>query len=425
MDLMDKMTFPVYDALQKKGRHKLAEMYRQCFKSTWDTTLQRDNGTVFLITGDIPAMWLRDSSAQVYHYLPFARAYKEVEDAVEGLIRRQMQYITLDPYANAFNREPNGNKYERDDTSWTPEQEAWTWERKYEIDSLCYPIRLAHAFWRAAGNTAWRNDTFISAARNILEVWGREQRHFEGSPYYFNRTHCPPSDTLPCGGHGSPVGYTGMTWSGFRPSDDACRYGYLIPSNFFALRALTLLTELLSDMGGQDDLIQKAQALSHDIREGLNAFSVVEHPQYGPIYAYEVDGLGHANLMDDANVPSLLSLPYLGCLPASDPVYQNTRRFLLSPDNPYYYSGAAARGIGSPHTPAGYVWPISLCIQGLTTDDPDEIRGLIHTLETTDAGTGLMHEGVDVNDPARFTRPWFAWANSIFSEFVEKAEPCL
>ena len=425
MDDLNRMAAPVYEALKAKGRNKLADMYVRCFRSTWDTTLQRDNGTVFLITGDIPAMWLRDSSAQVYHYLPFARQFPEVEKAVEGLIRRQMQYIALDPYANAFNREANGNKYERDDTSWTPEQEAWIWERKYEIDSLCYPIRLAHAFWKQTGSAAWRDGTFLRAVQNILDVWQTEQRHEENSPYYFNRKNCPPSDTLPRGGKGALVGYTGMTWSGFRPSDDACRYGYLIPSNFFAVRALKLLSELLADMPGQEALIARAEALRGDIQEGLSKYAVVEHEKYGKVYAYEVDGLGHSHLMDDANVPSLLSLPYLGCVDADDPIYQNTRKMLLSPDNPYYFEGAAARGIGSPHTPPRYVWPISLCIQGLTSQDPQEIRALIHTLETTDADTGLMHEGVSVDDPSRFTRPWFAWANSIFSEFVEKAAPCL
>ncbi len=425
MDDLNRMAAPVYEALKAKGRNKLADMYVRCFRSTWDTTLQRDNGTVFLITGDIPAMWLRDSSAQVYHYLPFARQFPEVEKAVEGLIRRQMQYIALDPYANAFNREANGNKYERDDTSWTPEQEAWIWERKYEIDSLCYPIRLAHAFWKQTGSAAWRDGTFLRAVQNILDVWQTEQRHEENSPYYFNRKNCPPSDTLPRGGKGALVGYTGMTWSGFRPSDDACRYGYLIPSNFFAVRALKLLSELLADMPGQEALIARAEALRGDIQEGLSKYAAVEHEKYGKVYAYEVDGLGHSHLMDDANVPSLLSLPYLGCVDADDPVYQNTRKMLLSPDNPYYFEGTAARGIGSPHTPPRYVWPISLCIQGLTSQDPQEIRALIHTLETTDADTGLMHEGVSVDDPSRFTRPWFAWANSIFSEFVEKAAPCL
>ena len=212
-----------------------------------------------------------------------------------------------------------------------------------------------------------------------------------------------------------------MTWSGFRPSDDACRYGYLVPANFFAARALEMLIELMEALRPDEALIARARRLCGEIKEGLETYALVEHPDYGKVYAYEVDGRGNYHFMDDANVPSLLSLPYLGCVAADDPTYLNTRRMILSRVNPYYYEGSAARGIGSPHTPPGYVWPISLCIQGLTSHDPEEIRYLIDTLASIDADTFLMHEGVDVNTPSNFTREWFAWANSIFSEFVEKA----
>ncbi len=425
MDWLEEATTPVYDQLSALGRSKLATMYRNCFRSTWDTTLQRSGGTVFLVTGDIPAMWLRDSSAQVYHYVPHAGKYPEVLEAVRGLLERQFRYIVLDPYANAFNREANGNRYRLDDTSWSEEALPWIWERKYEIDSLCYPIRLAHHFWKTTGDTAWCGESFRKAAGRILDVWETEQRHGEQSPYYFNRTRCRPSDTLTNGGKGAPVAYTGMTWSGFRPSDDACRYGYLIPSNFFAARSLEQMEEIAGALLPEENLSGRIRTLREQIQEGLRNFAVTEHPEFGPVYAYEVDGLGHTNLMDDANVPSLLSLPYLGCVSADDPVYRNTRRMLLSPANPYYFAGACASGIGSPHTPPDYIWPISLCIQGLTSEDPEEIRELARMLERMDADTLLMHEGVHKDDPATFTRPWFAWANSIFSEFVEKAVSCL
>ncbi len=421
MRLIDQMKAPVYDKLVKLERKKLAEMYSRCFESTWETTLQRSEGTVFLVTGDIPAMWLRDSSAQVYHYLPFASEYDEVAEAIVQLIRRQYMYINLDPYANAFNREPNGNCWEKDDTSFAPGAEDWIWERKYEIDSLCYPIRLTHGYWKLTGRTDWCDDSFFQAANNILTVWETEQHHAEKSDYYFNRTNCPPSDTLPCEGRGNPVAYTGMTWSGFRPSDDACKYGYLVPANLFAVKALELLSELLEAVRPGDALIARAGKLRAEIAKGVHDYAQVDHPVYGRVYAYEVDGLGNAHFMDDANVPSLLSLPYLGCVKADDPVYLNTRRMILSKANPFYYEGSAAKGIGSPHTPPEYVWPISLCIQGLTSEDPEEILYLADMLAAIDADTYLMHEGVDVNNPANFTRAWFAWANSIFSEFVEKA----
>ena len=421
MSTIKKMAAPVYEKLIAKKRDKLAEMYSRCFASTWDTTLQRSDGTVFLITGDIPAMWLRDSSAQVFHYLPHANEFAEVEEAIELMIRRQFKYIVIDPYGNAFNKEANNKHWDDDDTSWTAEQKAWLWERKYEIDSLCYPIRLAHAFWKQTGNAKWCDETFLKAVENILTVWETEQHHEEKSPYYFNRVNCPPTDTLSRNGKGALVDYTGMTWSGFRPSDDACQYGYLVPANFFALRALTLLGELIAALAPNAETEARIEKLKADIKAGIEKYAVVHHEEFGDVYAYEVDGRGNYNLMDDANVPSLLSLPYLGCVSVDDPVYQNTRKMLLSKANPYYYEGTAAKGIGSPHTPANFVWPISLCIQGLTAVDADEIVELINTLESIDAGTFLMHEGVDVNDPANFTRPWFAWANSIFSEFVEKA----
>lgn len=422
MDLMTRISEPVYSKLIASGKEKLAEMYRQCFRSTWDTTLQRAaDGTVFLITGDIPAMWLRDSSAQVYHYLPYAKQEMEVEEAICKLIQRQFAYINLDAYANAFNKEPTGACYHRDDTSCTEVQRLWLWERKYEIDSLCYPIRLAHGFWKETGNIAWCNEEFSHAILRILNVWETEQHHMEKSDYYFKRDDCPPSDTLPHQGRGNPVAYTGMTWSGFRPSDDACKYGYLIPSNFFAVHSLEQMEEMIHALIPDKALEDRIAKLRTEIKRGIEKYAFVHHDRYGDVYAYEVDGLGNSHLMDDANVPSLLSLPYLGCIDASDPVYQNTRRMLLSSENPYYYEGKAARGIGSPHTPPRYVWPISLCIQGLTSTDRDEVLRLLDTLTKIDADTNLMHEGVDVDDPTNFTRPWFAWANSIFAEFVAHA----
>lgn len=422
MNLMDRITEPLYQKLKCLGMTKLAEMYRLCFRSTWDTTLQRAvDGTVFLITGDIPAMWLRDSSAQVFHYLPYAKEEPEVKEAIGSLLQRQFAYINLDPYANAFNREPNGACYHRDETSCTEEQRPWLWERKYEIDSLCYPIRLAYAFWKMTGEYEVFQENFKLAALRILDVWEKEQHHMEKSDYFFERDDCPPSDTLTNNGKGAPVAYTGMTWSGFRPSDDACQYGYLIPANFFAVRSLEQMKELAHEMMPDKTLEERITKLHDEIKAGIQKHAIVHHEIYGNVYAYEVDGMGSYHLMDDANVPSLLSLPYLECMDSSDSIYQNTRRMLLSSVNPYYYEGKAAKGIGSPHTPPRYVWPISLCIQGLTSRDREEILWLLDTLTKIDADTNLMHEGVQVDDPSSFTRPWFAWANSIFAEFVAHA----
>jgi meiotically up-regulated gene 157 (Mug157) protein len=208
-----------------------------------------------------------------------------------------------------------------------------------------------------------------------------------------------------------------MTWSGFRPSDDACQYGYLIPSNLFAARALQSAV-LLAQALGDEALAQEAAALGEEIAAGVRAHGVVEHPEFGSILAYEVDGLGNANCMDDANVPSLLALPYLETCSPEDTLYRNTRRFVLSKANPYYYTGSFASGVGRPHTPEGYIWPISLCVQAMTSTDLDEIAALLHTLLHTTGGTGFMHEGFDPDAPENFTRSWFAWANSMFGQLV-------
>jgi uncharacterized protein len=247
-----------------------------------------------------------------------------------------------------------------------------------------------------------------------VETIALEQNH-DLSAYSFERFECVPSDTLTSDGRGSPVAQTGMSWSGFRPSDDACKYHFHVPSNMFAVVALECLAKMpVAD----DELASNAYKLAQIIRGGIEAHSKVRHPQFGEIYAYEVDGFGNTNMMDDANVPSLLAMPYLGYCDRSDPTYLATRSFVLSPENPYYFQGKVATGIGSPHTPENYIWPISLCIQGLTSTSRAEQLSLLETLMASDAGTCLMHESFHKDDPSQFTRPWFAWANSMFAELV-------
>ncbi|HEU5100446.1 MAG TPA: glycoside hydrolase family 125 protein [Roseiflexaceae bacterium] len=398
-------------------RPKLARMFRLCFANTLQTTVrQLPDQTTFVITGDIPAMWLRDSSCQVRPYLRLAADDPAMADLIAGLIRRQCQSILIDPYANAFNETPSGQHWAEDETD--APTNPWVWERKYEIDSLCFPIQLAYLFWQATGRTDHFDRRFYQVARSIIDLWTREQRHVDESPYFFRRRDCPPSDTLSHDGRGAPVAETGMTWSGFRPSDDACVYGYLIPSNMFAVVVLGYLAEIVAAQGGDPALGDDALRLRDQIEAGIRTHGTITHPTYGTIYAYETDGLGQYTLMDDANVPSLLSLPYLGYCAANDPIYLNTRRWILSDENPCFYSGKAAAGVGSPHTPPRYIWHIALAVQGLTSLDPAEQARILETLERTDAGTFLMHEGFHADDPAQYTRPWFAWANAMFSEFL-------
>jgi uncharacterized protein len=396
-------------------RPKLSLFFKHCFPNTLQTTVKRlEDGTTFVITGDIPAMWLRDSAAQVRPYLILAAQDQEIRLMLEGVVRRQMQYILHDAYANAFNESMNGNGFKEDITAMT----AWLWERKYEVDSLCYPIQLAYLLWKRTATTAHLDPTFWQAARRILEVWQTEQHHESKSTYRFQRPKGNRLDTLVRQGLGSPTAYTGMLWSGFRPSDDACSYHYLIPANIFAVVVAGYLAEMAEKVGNDPNLATTARELGATIQKGIEAFGKVVHPKFGTIYAYEVDGLGNYHLMDDANVPSLLALPYLGYCPKNEPVYQNTRRFALSKFNPYYYQGKFADGIGSPHTPPKYIWHISLIIQALTASDQSEKEKILAILERTDAGTNFMHESFLANNPAKFTRAWFAWANSLFSELV-------
>lgn len=393
---------------------KLKTIFFNCFINTMETTVSLDSADTFIITGDIPAMWLRDSTCQLEHYLPFTNKYPVLKEAFVGLINRQIKYILIDPYANAFNKEPNNKRWAEDLTEHNP----WVWERKYEIDSLCYPVRLIYNYWKETNDTSFFNDEIKEVFKIILNLWTLEQNHFEKSSYSFQRFDCPITDTLSNNGMGNPVSYTGMTWSGFRPSDDACQYGYLIPANMFAAVVLGYMVEILDTIFKDYELKETALKLKHDIECGIEKFGVINTENFGPIYAYEVDGLGNYNFMDDANVPSLLSIPYIGFKNIDDEIYQNTRKFILSKNNPFYYDGKAAKGIGSPHTPIDYIWPIALAMQGLTSNNEAEIRDLINTLISTDGDTGFMHEGFNCSNPNEFTRDWFAWANSLFATFI-------
>ncbi|WP_172246928.1 glycoside hydrolase family 125 protein [Saccharibacillus endophyticus] len=394
---------------------KLVSMFENCFTNTLLTTIQqKDDGTTFVITGDIPAMWLRDSAAQVRPYLILAREDEQIASMIEGLVKRQIQYIRLDPYANAFNEQQSGNGHQDDLT----EMNDWIWERKYEIDSLAYPIQLSYLLWKNSGRTSQFDESYREAARTILKLWRTEQHHETQSPYTFQRLNAPLTDTLVREGKGSETAYTGMTWSGFRPSDDCCEYGYLVPSNMFAIVALRYLIEIAETVYEDEELAAQARQLAEEIQQGIDKHAIVEHPEFGRIYAYETDGFGNHNLMDDANVPSLLALPYLGYVDENDEVYLNTRRFILSSSNPYFYEGTAASGIGSPHTPEGYIWHIALSMQGLTSQEREEKLRLLELIRDTDADTGLTHEGFSANDPHQYTRPWFSWSNMLFSELL-------
>lgn len=392
----------------------LAPLAKQCFLNTIETTVkQLEDGSYFVITGDIPAMWLRDSAAQVRPYVRFAKEDRELQRILEGVIEKQAQLVCLDPYANAFNESANGAGH-RDETK----RNDHVWERKYEVDSLCAPLYLGYAYWKATGIGTAFTRTYHDMIAAIVDTFTTEQNH-GNSEYSFRRYDCVKTDTLPNRGKGRPVNVTGMTWSGFRPSDDCCKFGYLIPSNMMAVTALQYAAEICRECLDDGELAQKCLVLAEEIRDGIMDYGVVDHPKYGRIYAYETDGYGNYNLMDDANSPSLLAMPYLGCCEKEDALYQNTRRFLLSGDNPYYYKGKLAEGMGSPHTPQGYVWHIGIVMQALTSADRGEIEKCLAMLANTHGGTCFMHESFNPDRPEEYSRPWFAWANTLFAELLE------
>ncbi|MBE7170691.1 MAG: glycoside hydrolase family 125 protein [Williamsia sp.] len=405
----------------KVNDKELAWLFNNCFPNTLDTTVQyTETGgrpDTYVITGDIDAMWLRDSSAQVWPYLSLIKQDEPLKRLIAGVVNRQTRCILRDPYANAFyHDDTKTGEWKSDFTAMKP----GVHERKWEIDSLCYPIRLAYAYWKASGDTAPFNEDWQRAIETILQTFREQQRKEGDGPYSFQRRARTATDTQPMAGFGYPVKPVGLICSAFRPSDDATLFSFLIPSNFFAVRSLRQAAEIVKQVRHDEKLAADLLALATEVEQALQKYAVVNHPVYGKVYAFEVDGFGGINLMDDANVPSLLSLPYLGVMKNADPVYLNTRRMLLSADNPFFYKGKAAAGIGGPHVGKDMIWPLGIVIQGLTSSNDAEIKNCIRMLKATHADTGFMHESFHKDDPKKFTRSWFAWANTIFGEFLWK-----
>jgi meiotically up-regulated gene 157 (Mug157) protein len=398
----------------------LGTMFERCFPNTLDTTVfpgtHDGKPDTFVITGDIDAMWQRDSSAQLHPYLPFAKQDPRLASLLQGVVRRQVRNILIDPYANAFVRttsDPPLSWAVHDHTAMKP----GVGERKWEIDSLCYTIRMAHGYWRATGDTSPFDSHWREAARAILRTFREQQRLTGPGPYSFQRMTMNPTDTVPLSGYGNPARPVGMLFSMFRPSDDCCTYPLFVPANLFAVRALGQLREIASAVGAED-IASDAGNLAHTVQAALNQYGKVRHPEFGEIWAYEVDGYGNHNFMDDANAPGLLSLAYLKCCSIDDPLYKRTRAFVLSDSNPYFFKGKAASGVGSPHTGIGYIWPMGIIIRAFTSTDDQEVVQCLRWLRTTTANSDFMHESFNDNNPTDFTRPWFAWANTLFGELI-------
>lgn len=405
---------------QAKVKNKeLGWLFENCFPNTIDTTVDFEmiNGKpdTYVITGDIDAMWLRDSTAQVWPYLLLIKKDKELQQLVTGVINRQTNCILLDPYANAFYKDVNQvSEWKSDLTKMQP----GIHERKWEIDSLCYPIRLAFNYWKLTGDTTPFDMHWKDAIKATLKTFKEQQRKIDKGPYSFQRTTAWATDGVPLAGYGYPVKPVGLICSMFRPSDDATIFPFLIPSNFFAVVSLKQAAIMVKQISKDDALANELQALANEVEKALQLHAIINHPQYGKVFAYEVNGFGSFNLMDDANVPSLLSLPYLDAVKNTDPIYINTRKMLLSANNPFFFKGKAAEGIGGPHAGMDMIWPLSIVMRGLTSKDDMEIKACIEMLRKTHGGTGFMHESFHKDDATNFTRKWFAWANTIFGELL-------
>ena len=403
------------------GNKEIAWMFGNCFPNTLDTTVDFEvidgRPDTYVITGDIDAMWQRDSSAQVWPYLPLMSEDPQLRQMIAGVINRQTRNTLLDPYANAFYKDSaKVSEWKSDFTEMKP----GVHERKWEVDSLCYTIRLAHGYWKASGDTSPFDDAWHQAIANIVQTFSEQQRKDGPGPYHFMRRTEFQTDTVAGHGYGNPSKPVGLINSMFRPSDDATIFPFLVPANFFAVVSLRHAAEMLEAIHQDVDLAGKCRGLASEVESALRQYAVIHHANIGQIYAYEVNGFGDYYCIDDGNVPSLLSLPYLGAVKASDKIYQRTRKLVLSAANPYYCQGTAAKGPGGPHVGMNMIWPLGLIVQGLTSTNEKEIQQCLSTLQKTHAGTGFMHEAFNMDDPNKYTRPWFAWANTIFGELVLK-----
>ena len=393
----------------------IKRMFMQCFPNTLDTTVYHSDREgkpdTFVVTGDIPAMWLRDSVNQLWPYLQYVQKDEEIKNLFLGLIHRQSLCVASDPYANAFTRDIHEGKVD-------------VWERKYELDSLAAFFRLSSGYYHLTHDVTPFNDNWLHAVRRAFDIIHIEQNTLNKEThnllFQFKTMsgHLHPAVRL--SGYGYPGKHCGMSRCVFRPSDDEAVFPYSIPANAMAVVTIRQCIPILDEVGAED-LVRLAHMLADRIETGIKEWGIVEHKEFGKIYAYEVDGFGSSCIMDDPNIPSLLSLPYLGFCDTNDEIYQNTRKLILSRWNSFFAKGEVACGITSSHVGVcDHFWPMATIMQALTTNDTKEITECLLTLKRTHSRTFYMHESVDVDNEHHYTRHWFAWVNSLFGELIVK-----
>ena len=395
----------------------------------------------FVITGDIEAMWLRDSANQLQAYISVLKednSHDSLAGLFRGAINLQARYILENAFCNAFQAPDESgveHKSSMNSDRITPSFDYYkVFSCQWELDSLASFLQLSvdyvtatkdYDFFEKSSNWTKAVEVVLNTTESMTIDSYTEDGEWQHTPY----TYCAPYGGTPINNcNGSPhKGNIGLVRSFHRPSDDACTYQYLIPSNMMFSSALNTSSTIMSRITSRENpLAARMQNFSTAINRGVEKYGIVNDPNFGKVYAYEVDGYGSVNIMDDPNVPSLLSAPFLGYTTLRDPIYQNTRRKILSRDSPYYAVGPVITGVASPHTLPGRPWPMALIMTILTSEDDDEIvRNLMWLVQSTD-GLGLMHESVHARDKGVWSRQWFSWANGLFGQMIldlEKRKP--
>ncbi|KAH7029086.1 uncharacterized protein B0I36DRAFT_325020 [Microdochium trichocladiopsis] len=418
----------------------LHRLFENTFPNTLDTCIKwrghaannTDEELAFIITGDINAMWIRDSANQIAPYkVVLKSAADDVASVFRGAINLQARYLVISPYCNSFHPPPEsgmGNGGSGGYYHVTPPYDTKiVFTCNFELDDFGGFLQLSHDYFTATGDADFFNKfQWIYAIQSILATSREMQQPTYGPDgewlvpvYTFQSQTMSASGTLANNGIGSPVNDTGLVRSPFRPSDDSATFEHQIPANMMLSRYLASCAEIMDKLPrAPAGLAAEMRVMSAQIDAAIKQWGIVKTPSGDEIYAYEVDGFGGINLMDDANVPSLLSAPYLGYVDRADPVYQATRKFVLSRRNPWWCSGTVINAVGSPHVRPGAAWPMGSIMRIMTSDDDDEIRTTLKEILASTDGLGLIHESVDSNDAKRWTREWFTWANGLFGQMI-------
>lgn len=430
----------------KMMNSKLAAMFNNTYTFTATRTWSlMEDGTVFVHTGDIKQMWLRDSSQQMRPYLPLAKKSERVSAVFSAVFKRMARFFVEDQYASAFNQEPQPNYGQCPPTlnclncsciNCAPSCSNHTYKHNYEMDSFLFVVDLVHQHFKLTGERDALDPVFHDALRKLVKLLKVEQDHQNLSPYRFGR-HMPSH----------AVAKVGLLWGFSRPSDDDMQYNYNIPDNMLAVVVLEKVADLALTVFQDAVLEAEATELMQSVDAAIQKYGIFKgNKTLAPIYAFEVDGFGNQILCDDANLPNLLSIPYIGYHDKAN-VYQNTRRFVLRPPrphlpgNPNYFVGTVTSGLGSNHTSHGLrpanpgtqcdsecIWPLGLLMEAITSTKSINKHSrsshqILDILLSTDANQSYMHEGFSANNCEEYNRDYFGWANSLFADWILNQEP--